>query len=106
MVIAGTLRHKINLQSKTGTPDEYGEPIESWTTYATVRARISPLSGEELIAAQQVQAETTHNVEIRYRAAVTTTNKIIFGSRTLEIVSIVNPDERNKNQILLCRELV
>jgi SPP1 family predicted phage head-tail adaptor len=103
---AGILRHRVQLHSASTGTDEYGEVIESFTSYATIWARVSPLEGEELIHAQQVNAELTHQVEIRYNSSVTTTHRVVHSSRTLEIVSIINPDERNKNQILMCKELV
>lgn len=103
---AGTLRHRVALHSLTTTRDDYGEPIETWVAAATIWARVSPGQGRELISAQQVNAELTHQVEMRYRPEVTTTRRVIHKGRTLEIVSIINPDERNKNMILLCKELV
>ena len=103
---AGILRHRVALHSLTGAQDDYGEPIETWAAYATVWARVSPLQGKELINAQQVLAECTHDVEIRYNSNVTAADRVIHKSRTLEIMSIIDPDERNKNLILICKELV
>jgi SPP1 family predicted phage head-tail adaptor len=103
---AGTLRHRVQLHSASTARNDYGEQTNTWSSYATVWARVSPGQGKEFEQAQQVHAELTHQVEIRYRSTVTTSHRVIFGTRTLEIVSIVNPDERNKNMILLCKELV
>jgi SPP1 family predicted phage head-tail adaptor len=106
VVAAGKLGHRIELHSASETSDDYGDVLESWSSYATVWARVMPLQGRELLLAQQVNAELTHQVEIRYNSTVTTTHRVILGSRTLEIVSIINEDERNKNMIMLCKELV
>lgn len=106
MVRAGTLRHRVELHSVTETADEYGQAVPSWSVFATVSARVSPGQGREFVLAKQVNAELTHEVEIRYRSGLTTSNRVIHKTRTLEIVSIVNPEERNRNMILLCKELV
>ena len=113
MVRAGDLRHRVSLQKTVVTRDDYGEQIETWTTYATVWARISPLRGQELIQAQQVHAEATHEVELRYRHSSTSNtlnisqvDRILFGTRILEIVNLLIPDERKRNYILLCKEVV
>lgn len=101
----GELRHRVNLQSSSASQNDYGEQTESWTTYTTVWAAIKTLSGRELEHAQQISAEATHRVTARYNSSVTEENRVIFGSRTFEVVSINNPEERNEYLILLCKEV-
>lgn len=104
---AGKLRHAVTLKSApsgTSGQDEFGAPGTSYTTYATTWASIVPLEGEELMLAQQVNPELQHKVTIRYHSSVTNTDRIAFGSRDLEIVSIINPEERNERLELLCLE--
>lgn len=105
---AGKLRHKVAFKSDTPTQDDFGQPIESWTTYMTVWAAIEPLEGRELLLAQQVSAEVTIRVRIRYDSGNTVSPKhrIIEGSRILEIVNVINPLGRNEKLILMCKEIV
>lgn len=49
---AGSLRHRITLQTAVDTQDgTTGEPVRSWTTLATVWAEVAPLKGREIVAA-------------------------------------------------------
>ena len=104
---AGKLRHKIELQSvDRSTLDDYGQSVDTLTTYATVWGSIAPLTGRKVEIAQQVNAEATHEVIIRYRDDVKADDYILFGSRKFAIVSNLNIDERNRTIEILCKEVV
>ena len=102
---AGALRHQVTIQRLTITQGSAGEVIETWSDVATVYAAVEPLSGREYWQAQQVAAETSIRVRIRYRAGLETTMRVIHDDRTLEILSIVDPEERHRELQLMCREL-
>ena len=102
---AGQLRHRVELHSNSPAGNDYGEQIESWSSYTTVWAAIEPLSGRELLNAQQISAEITTRVRIRYNSSVTSEHRVVIGGRTLEIVSVINPAERDITQHLLCKEV-
>jgi SPP1 family predicted phage head-tail adaptor len=102
---AGRLRHRIELQSKTEATNSFGEVTLTYSTYTTVWAEIRPLQGRELETAQQISADVNHKVTIRYNSSVVETDRILFGTRVLEIGGIVNTDERNIEQVLFCKEV-
>jgi len=102
---AGRLRHRVELHSATTTRNSYGEAVDTWASYASVWAGIEPLRSDEITNAQQVQAEITHKVIIRYNSSVAETHRVIYGTRTLEIVSIINMNEQNIYQELMCKEV-
>lgn len=90
---AGKLRHVVELQRDSGTgTDSHGQQVENWTTLATVRACVWPLSGREFIAAQTSQAELTARVEIRARPdlALTPKDRVKWGVRLFDIRHIVD----------------
>ena len=101
---AAKLRHRITIDTATTTQNSFGEPTASWATTYAAWASIEPLNGRELIQAQQVQSEVTHRVILRHRDSVTPRQRVSFGSRTLEILYVINPDERNERLELLCKE--
>ena len=102
---AGSLRHRVTIQQLTITQGTAGEVIEGWSDVATVYAAVEPLSGREFWQAQQVAAESQIRVRIRYRAGLDTTMRVIHDVRTLEILSIVDPEERHAELQLMCREI-
>lgn len=105
---AGKLSHRIKLQQMTGAggQDSTGQPQETWTDVAEVWAAVEPIRGREYFAAQQVNAETTHRVRIRYLVGVTPMMRILFGARVLRIEAVINVDERNRELQLMCVEVV
>lgn len=104
-MVAGKLRHRVTIQSKSHTVDDYGGPVETWADVATVSASIEPLNGRELIAAQAVNSETTGKIRIRYIEGITAAHRIVFGSRYYNITAPpINFEERNRELILMVSE--
>ncbi len=106
---AGDLRHRVTFQSRSMSADSFGAQSESWSDVATVFADISPLSGRELLAAQQVQSEISHTVTIRYQTQfagpkAVAAMRIKYGERIFNIHSSIDPDERHKSLQLSCAE--
>lgn len=75
-----------------------------WATEHAIWAEIKPLSGRELVEAQQVVADASHLVTIRYLSGVTPQKRILFGTRELYIESVQNTDERRRELVLTCVE--
>lgn len=107
-VDAGKLRTRVEIQNRTTARDGYGDALETWGTAATVWAEVVPLSGRELWAAQQAQADVTTRVRIRYRSDVTVTprTRLRIGTRILNVQAAVDVDGRNRLLELLCVEEV
>jgi SPP1 family predicted phage head-tail adaptor len=101
---AGKLRHSIIVEQRATTKDSVGQQTLTWSTFATVYAAVEPLSGRELIAAQAIQNETTHRVTLRYLAALVSGMRINFGGRYLNILSVRNIEERDREMICECSE--
>lgn len=105
---AGKLRHLIDIQARTLTPDAHGGRERDWhedEPFAKgIWASVEPLSGSEQWRARQVQASTTHKVTIRYLAGVTSKMRVKFGSRYLLIESVKDDEERHWEMILMCTE--
>ncbi len=102
---SGKLRHRVEVQTNTTAPDTTGQPVDSWAVTATVRAAINPLSGNELLIAQQVTPQVTHEIILRHRA-LTAAQRLVEsgGTRTFEILRVMNINERNHELRVLCVE--
>lgn len=101
---AGELRHRVELQVRSLSQDDFGETVEAWTTQAIVWAAVEPLTGARYMAAKQANADVTGTVRIRYREGVAPTMRLLWGTRVLRIVSIINPDERSRELQILYKE--
>lgn len=104
---SGQLRHRITLQSPSGTRDAVGERSTTWTNVATVWASVEPLSTSERHIAAQAHTFLTHRVTIRYASVVSAIDaswRVLFGDRVLTIEGVRNLNERNITLELVCTE--
>lgn len=85
----GDLRERIELQRVTLVSDGQGGATETWSTYATVWAEVTPKEwGERAEASQtQAQATATHEVTIRAGTRVSGEDRLLWGVDVLQIVS-------------------
>lgn len=102
---AGQLRQRVTLQRVTSVPNQYGEMVETWSDVVELYAAVEPLRGREFFDAEQVQAEISHRVRIRYYPGVVPTMRFVFGARHLAISAVINVDERRREMQCMCREM-
>jgi SPP1 family predicted phage head-tail adaptor len=71
-----------------------------------VWAAIEPLSTKELLHAQQISAELSVKIRIRFNNRVSAEDGVIYGDRIFEIVGPpINVDEVGAEMILMCKEI-
>ncbi|HEY3679040.1 MAG TPA: phage head closure protein [Bradyrhizobium sp.] len=102
---AGAMDRVTVILSRTLSPNSYGEQIETFTALATVWAEKIELSGQELLLAQQVSAETTLKYRIRWRPDVTATCRLLVDGVTYGIVYIAEVERRERLE-LTCKAVV
>lgn len=102
----GEFRHTITFQELSTMQNDYGEPIDEWKDIATTKAAIYPISGKEFYAAETVNSEVSHKINMRYKSGLKPSMRIKFGSRYFNIISIINFQERNIMLQLMCKELI
>ncbi len=105
---AGLLRHRVDIQEPTDGTDSYGGVTQAWALLSTVWAQVEDLRGREFVSSEQLQSEVTTRITIRYRTDVTITPQMraVEGTRTWEIVDVLDPDGMHIQLQLLCREVI
>ena len=98
---AGMLRKRIVIQQLNETQNAKGEPLATPATFATVWAAIEPLQGRELLAAQQVLADVTHRIRLRYLAGVKPKMQVLWNALIFDIAVVLNPESANRELELL-----
>jgi SPP1 family predicted phage head-tail adaptor len=101
---SGNLRQKVNILQPATTQDAFGGLGEPDTFASNVWAEVKGLQGRELNAAQQIVAQVTHSIRIRYVSGVKGNMLVQFGSRIFNIEAVVNHDEQPRELHLLCIE--
>jgi SPP1 family predicted phage head-tail adaptor len=104
----GSLRHRVSIYDKgTVTRNGVGEEIPAYDLLvATVWGAVEPMSGREFIEANQVQADVTYRLRIRYRADVRPEMRVIEGTHTYHIDSVLDQKGERKELYLMCREIL
>lgn len=104
----GQLRHRLKIYDKgTLTRNATGEEIPAYDALvATVWGAVEPLSGREFLEANQVQADATIRIRIRYRSNIRPEMRVIEGSHTYHIDSVLDQRGERKELHLMCREVL
>lgn len=98
------MKRRVSIQSITLSSDGQGGQTESWATDATVWAAIEPMKGFEKFQAAQLQTPLSHKVTMRYRTGVTTSKRLLYGSRVFDIKEVINVNEDGNFLELKCIE--
>lgn len=86
MIRAGDLDRTILIERASNVPNEYGEPIDTWSPLATVRAKVTETPGREFIAGTLPVAERRAVFLIRFRGDVTNRDRVTYNGRAFDIV--------------------
>jgi SPP1 family predicted phage head-tail adaptor len=104
----GRLRRVVTIQAPTVTQTGTGAvKTTGWAAIANgsnIYADIDETTGKEQIQAGQINPLRPVAVTIRYLAGVIAEQRVVYGARTFQIVSVLNLDQRNRTLILTCLE--
>ncbi len=102
---AGTLRHRVALQTSTDSRDAIGGVSEAWATTYTLWAAVEPLRGREYFDAATVQSAVDTRIRIRYHADLDTKMRVLWGTRIYDVYSVIDLWESHKEMHLMCQEI-
>lgn len=92
--------YPIKIERLTGeSNDPFADLTDTWEVIAEPFAIVEPLSGKELIEAEQTTSNHTHKVKFRWGHSVSdlnTKDRLRFRGRRFELTSVVNVGERNE----------
>lgn len=101
---SGDMKRRITFQTRSATKDGYGQESTTWSDLLSCWADIQPLSGRELVAAQAQLAETTHEIQIRYRTGITAALRVVYQGRIFNVLSVIDQDMQHRRLSLMCSE--
>ena len=103
----------VAISRRTSTPDGMGGNTQTWATIGTVAVRISSgaASGAagvgETFAADKILMVGTHRVYLRSDdIQPLVTDRLVFGTRTFNVLGLKNPSEIDHHTTVLVEELV
>lgn len=105
MIDAGKLRERVTVQIASGSTNTLGETVLTWSDSTSVWASVEGVSARESLAAGQQDVSLTHKVRLRYLPGLTQQMRFAWRGRTLEIVSLLEHDNRSEHEAI-CTENV
>lgn len=105
MIQAGELRERVTVQIATGATNTLGETVLTWGNSTAVWASVQGVSAREALARGQQETSVTHKVRLRYLPGLTSQMRFSWRNRTLEIVSLLEHDNRSVHEAI-CEESV
>jgi len=104
LIRSGELRHLVTLQKPVQNTASDGEVIDTFADVGQVRAKIFFSRGREFLLSRESHANIVAKVTIRYRSDVTREWRVMYGVRELDIVHVVDVNDRQRELELMCRE--
>ena len=101
----GRMIHYMTVQLPTGRANSYGEIAEEFIDGFPVWASLEPLTDAERLKAATVQRATTHRIGTHYDPAITNECRLTYDGRVFDIVSIIDPDERHVELVIVANEV-
>lgn len=84
----GELNQRVTLESATDAEDGSGGSDETWSTYATVWAKVTPMQGREGEAGSRREATSAYVIVIRNRDDVEEGDRIGWRGRKLNVTFV------------------
>ena len=105
VISAGALNRRITIQKQINTPDGEGGYSIAWATFISTFAKVDSNAGSEPYFADQLYPHAQFSITIRYRKGIIPGMRILLGTHTLRIRSIVDPTYEHVYLTLRCEEL-
>lgn len=99
---AGQLRNVVTIEKRGSGYDEAGQPVTTWTTFATVRGDVRHLSGTETIKADALTPAVRTSIRIRWLEGVTAGMRAQVNDSVYEIRAVMPEMGKRRFVDLVC----
>jgi SPP1 family predicted phage head-tail adaptor len=93
----------VTVQTPSGNVNALGESVLTWSDSTAVWASVEGVSARESLAAGQQETTISHRVRMRYLPGLSANMRLSWRSRTLEIVSLLEHNNRSEHEAI-CQE--
>jgi SPP1 family predicted phage head-tail adaptor len=90
-----------SVQTPTESANGIGEPILTWSDFATRWIAILPLSGNEQMTAMAQEGSVTHRVRMRYTSGMKPKMRLVAEGRTFEVMSVVERGRKEEHELMV-----
>lgn len=105
----GSMRDRVEIQSKTRVPDNAGGFSYGWTSRGLAWGEVIAVKSSTRFMAMQLEQDISHVVRIRHVLDIVRGDRLIFldeqGERFLEVNAVREEDNKKRWLEVLCREI-
>ncbi len=101
MIRSGLMDSLATVQTPTESANGIGEPILTWSDFATRWIAIVPLTGNEQMTAMAQEGSVTHRIRMRYTTGMKPKMRLISEGRTFEVMSVVERGRREEHELMV-----
>jgi SPP1 family predicted phage head-tail adaptor len=105
MIDPGKLRERVTVQIASGATNALGETVLTWNNSSAVWASVEGVSAREALISGQQETTVSHRVRLRYLPGLTQNMRFSWRSRTLDIISLLEHNNRSEHEAI-CQEQV
>ncbi len=99
--------HRVQIQRDTSAVrDAHGQHTPSWVTIARRWASIRPDAGREAVIGGSVESDVSHIISLRDSAGMRPDDRLLFGERIFEVISVINAYEKGALYDVRCKEYI
>jgi len=98
----GELDKKIEIQNYVRIPNEVGEEVKQWQTYANPWAKFDNSNVKDQQEAGKKTSSVVHKIVIWHRSDIDETMRVAYKGKTYSIDHVVNYKEQNVETHLYC----
>lgn len=99
----GDMRERIDIQSKTETVDNVGQPIVSWATaLAGEPAKYEPINGSEVMRGRQLESNVKVVFTIHWRTGITDDMRVTYNGNNYGILYVHEVEGGKRYMELQC----
>ena len=100
---AGDLNNLVTIQARQAGQDAVGQPLSGWSTFARVWADVRRFNGLEMIKAGAAVSVVKASIRIRRRGDVTNGMRVLVGSTSYEVESVIQDEVKREYTDLVCQ---
>jgi len=102
--LATECRHRVTIHANTPVSDGQGGFAEAWSTLGPVWAAVNPIFAIQQHQYKSTGVDATHLIKIRGAVAIAEKNRIVWGARVFEVLTVEDLQERGIIKVCTCKE--
>lgn len=104
---SGAMRERVIIQTRTTTQDSSGDPLPTWSQFASRRAEIVRFPyGKEIFASAERHGRVQTLFRLRKLEGVVPAMRLLCRGKVYNIISATDPTGRDEELIVYTEELV